>query len=66
MSICGGCPYPEEAMEEGWEEDPYACQERGCTFEDAAYQAQFAYARLLQRYKELEKKYNELKGEKKD
>jgi hypothetical protein len=53
-------------MYEGLEKDPYACQERGCTFEDAAYQAQFAYARLLQRYKELEKKYNELKEEKKD
>ncbi len=60
MSVCGDCPYPYEAKLE----DPELTQEEicslGCFHEDAAYRAQWSYDRLMERYKELEKKYEDL------
>lgn len=61
MSICGGCPYPfEQAIAGEVNDDDEACGFWGCSHEDAAYRAQWAYDQLMNRYKELEQKYNEL------
>lgn len=65
MSICGSCPYPYEADVAGEERskntDDYCGY--GCSFEDAAYRAQWAYDRLMERYEELEKEHELLKAE---
>ena len=54
MSICGNCRYPYEAMLE----DPELTKDDvcgwGCSHEDAAYRAQWAYDQLYERYKKLE------------
>ena len=51
MSVCGGCPYPYEAAIAGEERssltDDYCGM--GCSFEDAADRAQWAYDRLTER-----------------
>ena len=63
MSVCGNCPYPYEAMLE----DPELTEEEacgmGCSHEDAADRAQWAYYQLYARYEELEKKYNDFVNE---
>lgn len=65
MSVCGSCPYPYEAGIAGEERskntDDYCGY--GCSFEDAAYRAQWAYDRLMMRYEELEKENKLLKAE---
>lgn len=65
MSVCGDCPYPYEADIAGEERskntDDYCGY--GCSFEDAAYRAQWAYDRLMERYEELEKEHELLKAE---
>lgn len=74
MSVCGGCPYPNEKVIAGEAKNrEEACGNWGCTFEDAAYRAQEAYDMLLERYEALENeyehlkaKYNELKGKMED
>lgn len=64
MSVCGGCPYPYEAELSG-----EACDSTGdycgygCSYEDAASRAQWAYDRLNERYEELEKEHELLKAE---
>lgn len=62
MSVCGGCPYPYEAVLAGeYETEEEACS-NGCSFEDAAYRVQEAYDLLNARYKALKKEYEQLKG----
>jgi len=64
MSVCGGCPYPEEKIIAGEAKSrEEACGNWGCTFEDAAYRAQEAYDMLMERYEELEKENELLKAE---
>lgn len=65
MSICGGCPYPYEAAVAGEETSSLTgdyCG-MGCSFEDAADRAQWAYDRLTERYETLEKEHELLKAE---
>lgn len=59
MSVCGNCPYPYEAMLENPEltTEEEACG-MGCSHEDAAERAQWAYNQLQARYKELEQRHN--------
>lgn len=65
MSVCGGCPYPfEQAMAGEVDGDDEPCGFWGCSHEDAAYRAQWAYDQLMNRYKELEEKYKKLSEEK--
>lgn len=53
MSICGGCPYPFEAVQSGeYETEEEACS-GGCDFEDAAYRMSWSYDQLYERYKNL-------------
>ena len=63
MSVCGNCPYPYEAMLE----DPELTEEdacgMGCSHEDAAARAQWAYNQLHARYEELEKKHKDFVNE---
>lgn len=64
MSVCGGCPYPDEKIIAGEANSrEEACGNWGCTFEDAAYRAQEAYDLLMERYEELEKENELLKAE---
>lgn len=58
MSVCGNCPFPTEA-ELYTEEDCGVCS-FDCTFEDAAYRAQWAYDQLFSRFIDLERKYKKL------
>ena len=53
MSVCGNCRYPYEAMLEDPEvtKDDVCCG--GCSHEDAAYRAQWAYDQLYERYEKL-------------
>lgn len=62
MSVCGGCPYPDEKIIAGEAKTrEEACGNWGCTFEDAAYRAQEAYDMLMERYEALENEYEHLK-----
>ena len=55
MSVCGNCPYPyEKGVSEELEEDENPCG-WGCSHEDAAYRAQWAYDQLNERYENLVK-----------
>lgn len=63
MSVCGGCPYPDEKIIAGEAKTrEEACGNWGCTFEDAAYRAQEAYDMLMERYEALENEYEYLKA----
>lgn len=63
MSVCGGCPYPDEKIIAGEAKTrEEACGNWGCTFEDAAYRAQEAYDMLMERYEALENEYEHLKA----
>lgn len=63
MSVCGGCPYPQEKVIAGEAKTrEEACGNWGCTFEDAAYRAQEAYDMLMERYEALENEYEHLKA----
>ena len=63
MSVCGGCPYPQEKVIAGEAKTrEEACGNWGCTFEDAAYRAQEAYDMLMERYEALENNYEHLKA----
>ena len=63
MSLCGGCPYPQEKVIAGEAKTrEEACGNWGCTFEDAAYRAQEAYDMLMERYEALENEYEHLKA----
>lgn len=63
MSVCGGCPYPQEKVIAGEAKTrEEACGNWGCTFEDAAYRAQEAYDMLMERYEALENDYEHLKA----
>ena len=62
MSVCGGCPYPYEAVLQGeYETEKDACS-GGCSFEDAAYRIQWAYDQLSDRYNIIENEYEHLKA----
>lgn len=62
MSVCGGCPYPYEAVLEGkYETEEEACS-GGCSFEDVAYRVQWAYDQLSDRYSALENEYEHTKA----
>lgn len=63
MSICGNCPYPYEAMLENPELTEEEACGMGCSYEDAADRAQWAYYQLHMRYKELEKKHEDFVNE---
>ena len=64
MSVCGGCPYPDEKIIAGEANSrEEACGNWGCTFEDAAYRAQEAYDLLMERYEELEHENEQLKAD---
>ena len=58
MSVCGNCPYPREAILENPELTEEEACGMGCSHEDAAERAQWAYNQLRVRYEELEKKHN--------
>ena len=63
MSVCGGCPYPQEKVIAGEAKTrEEACGNWGYTFEDAAYRAQEAYDMLMERYEALENEYEHLKA----
>ena len=59
MSVCGNCPYPYEYILE----NPGVTEEEvcgmGCSHEDAADRAQWAYWSLYERYTKLERMINE-------
>lgn len=64
MSVCGGCPYPDEKIIAGEAKNrEEACGNWGCTFEDAAYRAQEAYDMLMERYEALEHENEHLRAE---
>ena len=60
MSVCGNCSYVYEKMLEEPELTEDDICRWGCSHEDAAYRAQWAYDQLYSRYQELEQKYNKL------
>lgn len=73
MSICGGCPYPFEAVEGGECETQEEACSGGCSFEDAVYRISWSYDQLYERYKNLldehrvlEQKYAALLKERED
>ena len=49
MSICGNCHYQMEFGECNYD----------CTFKDAVYKEQAAYDSLLEKYEDLERRYEE-------
>ena len=59
MSVCGNCPYPREAILENPELTEEEACGMGCSHEDAAERAQWAYSQLQTRYEELEKKHHD-------
>lgn len=53
MSVCGNCPYPYERSMAGIDGPEDGVCGYGCSFEDAAYRAQWAYDQLYERYEAL-------------